>query len=784
MIRLRANLHRLILVATALFGAVAADGAQPASRPVEPVTKTKLVTAQEVLDLGMDKARFVQHAVEITGVVTFSGGSRSWLWVQDGTASVLVVPADGRMRIPVGSKVRVSGVSGAGSFAPYINSATIQVEGKAPFPKPEPVPVAQVAAIQHFGKWVELDGYVRDVAFTFDTLKLLVMRDRSVAAVVVHGVAAEQMPTNWIDARVRVQGLNWSQYGGNLQVVDTNHIQVVTPGRSGLFDLPLTNARALKAIKQFGDERYRVRGTVVHQVVNGLAYLEDEGMSFALTPMALLGNDDTSGRYLQRESTPYVESGKVVEVVGTCEHVGDALNLRAAEFRVVGDGQVSPPRPASARDVLHGRQFYRLVTLRGCLVSQNVTRNGPYQHHTLRVESQGVRFDVVTDLDKPRTLPSLRRDHIIEVTGVCGRSTAGGTAAFFLWLRSPEDIRSVRPSILAYARRYSTALISTGLVALACGGWILHLRRRVAAQAREAAERQRVDAALRELNTQLEGRVAERTGDLERANAELLAAKADLQRALEAERKLGELRGNFVSIVSHEFRTPLGIIMSSSEMLERYLDRLPPAERRQQLESITKAAGRMAGMMRDVLLLSRVDAGQMEFQPVPVELRAFCQRVIGEVRAALGAATAIELACAPDVPLEVLADESLLGHILTNLLVNAAKYSTGKGPARLSLKADGEQVIFEIRDEGVGIPAEDEERLFKPFQRGRNVGKVAGTGLGLVIVKRCVELHGGQITIQSAEHAGTTVRVRLPLIPGTSASAAGEPKAEPENHFS
>jgi signal transduction histidine kinase len=125
------------------------------------------------------------------------------------------------------------------------------------------------------------------------------------------------------------------------------------------------------------------------------------------------------------------------------------------------------------------------------------------------------------------------------------------------------------------------------------------------------------------------------------------------------------------------------------------------------------------------------------------------------------------------VPPEVLTDESLLGHILTNLLVNAAKYSSGKNAARLTLKTEGDHLVFEIHDEGVGIPVEDQERLFKPFQRGRNVGKVAGTGLGLVIVKRCVELHGGEITIQSAEGAGATVRVRLPLKLATLLAATG-----------
>jgi signal transduction histidine kinase len=243
-------------------------------------------------------------------------------------------------------------------------------------------------------------------------------------------------------------------------------------------------------------------------------------------------------------------------------------------------------------------------------------------------------------------------------------------------------------------------------------------------------------------------------------------AEGDLRVALAAEKELNQLKSNFVSMVSHEFRTPLGVILSSSNILDRYLDRLPPDKRRAQLRAIRRSVHRMNDLIEDVLLLGKFDAGALACNPMPVDLPALCLRAVGEIESASGCEGAIQFQAEGDFK-EALADESLVHHILTNLLGNAVKYSPRGHAIELRLARVGEDAILEVQDHGCGIPEADQARLFTAFYRGANVGHAPGSGLGLVIVKRCTDLHGGHIACESAVSHGTTFRVTLPLFSGT-----------------
>lgn len=241
------------------------------------------------------------------------------------------------------------------------------------------------------------------------------------------------------------------------------------------------------------------------------------------------------------------------------------------------------------------------------------------------------------------------------------------------------------------------------------------------------------------------------------------SAEAELLKTLAREKELGQLKSNFVSMVSHEFRTPLGVIMSSAEILENYLDQLEPEDRREQLQSIRKNTRRMAGLMEEVLLLGMVEAGKLDFKPTALDFPAFCRRLVDELQSATNHKCPIQIATPAEVGM-ALADERLLQHVFTNLLSNAVKYSPAGSAVHLDVEREGEWVVSRIRDHGMGIPESDMERLFSAFYRGRNAGQVPGTGLGLTIVKRCVELHGGKIKVESVVGRGTTVTVRLPLL--------------------
>lgn len=239
-------------------------------------------------------------------------------------------------------------------------------------------------------------------------------------------------------------------------------------------------------------------------------------------------------------------------------------------------------------------------------------------------------------------------------------------------------------------------------------------------------------------------------------------AEAELLKALAREKELSQLKTNFVSMVSHEFRTPLGIIMSSTEILQDYFLDLSPAERQQHLQSVKSNTRRMAELMEEVLLLSRFEAGKMRLTAVPIDLVAFCRKVTEDVRTSVQRPCRIELKVA-DLPGFVRVDENLLERMLANLLGNAIKYSPAEEPVEFSVSPEGRDMVFTIRDHGIGIPEGDLPWIFSGFHRGQNVGQRPGTGLGLVIVKRCVELHGGAIKLESRVGDGTTVTIRLPL---------------------
>lgn len=240
-------------------------------------------------------------------------------------------------------------------------------------------------------------------------------------------------------------------------------------------------------------------------------------------------------------------------------------------------------------------------------------------------------------------------------------------------------------------------------------------------------------------------------------------AEAELQSALAKERELNQLKSDFVALVSHEFRTPLEIIMSSADNLERYFDRLSAAKREQLLRTINRSVRRMSGMMEEVLVLGRLETDRMTFKTGPFDLRAFCQRICDEIESATSKRCPIRLDL-EGLPTRAVGDESVLRHIFTNLLSNAAKYSAPGAPITFSATRESDDVVFRVTDHGCGIPQADQDRLFQAFHRGSNVRQIPGTGLGLLIVRRCVELHGGEIDFESAEGKGTIFTVRLPLL--------------------
>ena len=243
-------------------------------------------------------------------------------------------------------------------------------------------------------------------------------------------------------------------------------------------------------------------------------------------------------------------------------------------------------------------------------------------------------------------------------------------------------------------------------------------------------------------------------------------ADEELLRALEREKELNQLKSNFVSMVSHEFRTPLEVILSSNNILDRYFDRLTPEKRAAQLRAIRKNVRRMNDLLDDVLLLGRIEAGRLDCHPVQIDLAEFCRRAVVDIESAAGVSGRI-LVSFHGLDSEATADETILQHILSNLLGNALKYSPAGSAVEFAVSRAEGNAEFIVRDLGCGIPEQDRESLFTAFHRGGNVGQIPGSGLGLVIVRRCVESHGGTLSYSSVEGQGTTFNIVLPVFSGT-----------------
>src|SRR5919199_299328 len=293
-------------------------------------------------------------------------------------------------------------------------------------------------------------------------------------------------------------------------------------------------------------------------------------------------------------------------------------------------------------------------------------------------------------------------------------------------------------------------------------------------------------------------------------------AEGDIRKALVREKELTELKSRFISMTSHEFRTPLTTIQSSAELLEHYSQKWTEERKLTHLYRIQTSVKHMTRLLNDVLIIGKAEAGNISLNPAPLDLEDFCRNLVDElqfndnkqhiinfsIRQGIGERKGLEdrdwglgerkgvgvrdwglgeensLSNSEDLedssstspmpqsrrPAKLpCMDEKLLRQILENLLSNGIKYSPAGSTIEFTLRFANDRAIFEIRDRGIGIPAEEQHRLFETFHRATNVGTIPGTGLGLAIVKKCVDIHQGQIVVESKVGVGTTFTVTLPI---------------------
>jgi signal transduction histidine kinase len=271
----------------------------------------------------------------------------------------------------------------------------------------------------------------------------------------------------------------------------------------------------------------------------------------------------------------------------------------------------------------------------------------------------------------------------------------------------------------------------------------------IAAQIAVAIQNARLHQQLEAHNEVLEATVQQRT--------------LELQEALAAEKELNLLKTRFISTVSHDFRTPLAVIKTSCDLLVQYGNRLSDEKKYQHFDKIQKQIQHMTRLMEDTLVVSRADTVGLAFNPEAVDLADVCRDICEECLT-IAPTHEIRFACIGEYTPQHLFDEALLRQALTNLLTNAIKYSPPDEPIQFDLVYAETHTLICVADKGIGIPEQDQPHLFDTFFRATNVGTVAGTGLGLDIVKRAVAAHGGTINFESREGEGTTFMILLPTV--------------------
>lgn len=261
----------------------------------------------------------------------------------------------------------------------------------------------------------------------------------------------------------------------------------------------------------------------------------------------------------------------------------------------------------------------------------------------------------------------------------------------------------------------------------------------------------------KELRATIEIALSRHQAEVEIQNA-LAYAKALQKEAQEG----SKLKSEYLSMATHEFRTPLCVIKYSALLLQDYGHQWNDEKKQQHLQRIQIAVDSMNQLLEDVLTLGEADAGKLKCNFVSLDVVSFCKNLVEAMQWSVGQGYILKFATYGNCTTAYL-DEKLLWHLLNNLLSNAIKYSPQGSTVSLTLSCTPESIRFEVQDCGIGIPLEDQKLLFEPFRRATNVGKTPGTGLGLAIVKRSVDLHGGQITVESQVGRGTTFIVTLPV---------------------
>ncbi len=272
--------------------------------------------------------------------------------------------------------------------------------------------------------------------------------------------------------------------------------------------------------------------------------------------------------------------------------------------------------------------------------------------------------------------------------------------------------------------------------------------------------RKQTEERMKNYSAELERQVKNRTMILEEAVQELEKTKKELHNALDKEKELGELKSRFVSMASHEFRTPLTTMMSSLSLVTKYGEQNDKENQSKHVTKIKTSINNLTDILNDFLSVSKLEEGKVEIMPEQLNVKEYISEVISEMKSM--AVSGQKLSQEHSGNEKGMVDKKLLKNVLFNLISNAIKFSASEGTIYISCQISPSLLKLSVKDNGIGISKADQQHLFERFFRGHNATHIQGTGLGLNIVTRYVELMNGSIDFESEENQGTTFTIIIP----------------------
>jgi len=274
-------------------------------------------------------------------------------------------------------------------------------------------------------------------------------------------------------------------------------------------------------------------------------------------------------------------------------------------------------------------------------------------------------------------------------------------------------------------------------------------------------ELEKITDKIRQLNASLEVKVEERTLILKEALQKLEQSQLELSEALDKERQLNEIKSRFVSMASHEFRTPLSTVLSSASLLSKYKAGEEQEKRDKHIQRIKNSVNHLNDILEDFLSLGKLNEGKVDKIADEVCLKEVILETMDEMRGILKKDQYFDFQCDSDCNART--DKKLFKNVLINLISNASKFSDEGKKILISSIVEEDNVVVSVADEGIGISEEDQQHLFSSFFRGANATNIQGTGLGLHIVKNYIDLLGGEVGLKSRLNTGTTITFTIPV---------------------